>query len=120
MGIKDTKPVYLQLADKLMDAIVSGMLAPDSRIPSVREFAASNQVNVNTAMRSFDYLTNKGIIYTKRGMGYFVEAQGPERVSSLRQEEFLMHDMDYFFRKLRSFDMTPEQLAKLYQDFLNL
>lgn len=119
MGIQDTKPIYLQLADRLMNAIADGEIAADERVPSVREFAAENQVNVNTAMRSYDYLTSRGIIYTRRGMGYFAEAEGANRVAALRREEFMLHDMDYFFTQLRSFSMDAPQLARLYQEFLD-
>lgn len=118
MGIKESRPVYLQLADKLMDDVVNGRIAPDERVPSVREFAADNQVNVNTAIRAYDYLTNRDIIYTRRGMGYYACADGAQRVASLRRDEFMRNDMEFFFQQLKSFGMTPEQLSTLYTDFL--
>ena len=119
MGIKESRPVYLQLAAKLMDDVVSGRIAPDERVPSVREFAADNQVNVNTAIRAYDYLATRAIIYTRRGMGYFACADGAQRVASLRRDEFMHNDMDIFFRQLHSFGMTPDQLALLYAEFLH-
>lgn len=119
MGINESRPVYLQLADKLMDDIVSGRIGPEERVPSVREFAADNQVNVNTAVRSYDYLTTRQIIYTRRGMGYFAKTDGAARVAALRREEFMLNDMDYFFRQLSSFGMSPDQLSLLYKEYLD-
>ncbi len=118
MGFNNNKPVYLQLADKLMDEIVNRRIPADTRLPSVREFAADNQVNVNTAIRAYEYLMICGIIYNRRGIGYYAHLLGAIRVSSLRRDEFMQHDMEYFFRKLSSFDMTPYQLSELYKEFL--
>lgn len=119
MGIQENKPLYLQLADSLMDAIVNGLYGDDSRVPSVREFAADNQVNVNTVARTYEYLTQRDVIYTRRGMGYYVTAGAAARVAAMRREEFLTNDMDYVFGRLRSFGMQPDDLAFLYRDYLS-
>lgn len=115
----NSKPLYLQLADRVMNDIVARRLAADERVASVREFAADNQVNVNTAMKAYDWLSTEGIIYTRRGMGYFVCPGAADTVAKLRREDFLNHDMDYFFSQLRSFAMSPEELSTLYKDFLS-
>lgn len=119
MGIQENKPLYLQLADSLMDAIVAGRYADDERVPSVREFAADNQVNVNTVARTYEHLTQRQVIFTRRGMGYFVSPGAAARVAAMRRQEFLTTDMDYFFGRLRSFGMSPDDLAFLYRDYLS-
>lgn len=53
---ENNKPIYLQLVDKISDDILAGTYADDTRIPSVREFAAQVEVNANTVMRAYDYL----------------------------------------------------------------
>ena len=62
MNFKESRPIYLQIADRIMDEIQRGVYPEGGRIPSVREYAAIVEVNANTAMRSYDYLQNKGII----------------------------------------------------------
>lgn len=74
MDFRDTKAIYLQIADRICDEVLVGKFAEDGRIPSVREYAAVVEVNANTVMRSFDQLQSQGIIYNKRGIGYFVAA----------------------------------------------
>ena len=118
-AIQDNKPVYLQLADVLMDDIVSRKYTDDGRVPSVREFAADHQVNVNTVARTYEYLTQRDIIYTRRGMGYFVWSGAAARVAEMRRQEFLNHDMGYFFGIMRSFGMTPDELSNLYKEYLS-
>ena len=80
MNFKESKAIYLQIADRICDEILLGQLGEEERIPSVREYAAIVEVNANTVMRSFDYLQSQNIIYNKRGIGYFV-ATGARAVS---------------------------------------
>ena len=62
MDFRDTKAIYLQIADRICDEVLVGKFAEDGRIPSVREYAAVVEVNANTVMRSFDQLQSQGII----------------------------------------------------------
>ena len=89
MDFRDTKAIYLQIADRICDEVLVGKFAEDGRIPSVREYAAVVEVNANTVMRSFDQLQSQGIIYNKRGIGYFVAAGARERILALRKEQFV-------------------------------
>ena len=71
MNFKESKAIYLQIADRICDEILLGQFAEEERIPSVREYATIVEVNANTVMRSFDYLQSQNIIYNKRGIGFF-------------------------------------------------
>ena len=68
---ENTRPIYLQIADRICYDIMSGVYNPDDRMPSVREYAASVEVNANTVMRSYEYLSTRDIIYNRRGIGFF-------------------------------------------------
>ena len=59
MNFKESKAIYLQIADRICDEILLGQYDEDGRIPSVREYAAVVEVNANTAMRSYDYLQSQ-------------------------------------------------------------
>ena len=72
MNFKDSKPIYLQIAERIMDEILQGVYSEQARIPSVREYAAQVEVNANTVVRSFDYLQQQQVIFNRRGLGYFV------------------------------------------------
>ena len=100
MNFKESKAIYLQIADRICDEILLGQLGEEERIPSVREYAAIVEVNANTVMRSFDYLQSQNIIYNKRGIGYFVATGARELIHSLRKDIFLKEELDYFFRQL--------------------
>ena len=72
MTFKENKPIYLQIADRIMDEILQEVYEEEGRILSVREYAGIVEVNANTVVRTYDYLQSQGIIYNKRGLGYFV------------------------------------------------
>ena len=54
MDFKESKAIYLQIADRICDEILLGVYPEEGRIPSVREYAGMVEVNANTVMRSFD------------------------------------------------------------------
>ncbi|MCM1310386.1 MAG: GntR family transcriptional regulator [Bacteroides sp.] len=103
-----------------MEDIRAGRYAADSRIPSVRDVAASAQVNVNTAMRTFEHLEREGIIYNKRGIGYFVSPDAPAKISARLKENFFNNEMNYFFARLEQLEMSPVDLLRHYETYLNL
>ena len=72
MTFTNDKAIYIQMADRLCDEILSGVYKDDDRIPSVREYAVLLEVNTNTAVKAYEQLAREEIIYNKRGLGYFV------------------------------------------------
>ena len=72
MIFTNDKAIYIQMADRLCDEILSGTYKDDDRIPSVREYAVLLEVNTNTAVKAYEQLAREEIIYNKRGLGYFV------------------------------------------------
>lgn len=114
-----SKAIYLQIADDICDKVLTGDFAPDQRIPSVREYAAQVEVNVNTVMRAYDYLSGLEIIYNKRGLGFFTAADARHRVIELRRRELLGDGARNFFRQLYLLDITSAQLTDMYQQYLD-
>eukprot|EP00825_Cyclidium_porcatum_P021592 TRINITY_DN24029_c0_g1_i2.p1 TRINITY_DN24029_c0_g1~~TRINITY_DN24029_c0_g1_i2.p1 ORF type:complete len:119 (+),score=14.05 TRINITY_DN24029_c0_g1_i2:257-613(+) len=72
MNFKETRPIYLQIAERICDEILSGEFKEEERVTSIRDYSALVEVNPNTVMRTYDYLQQQEIIFNKRGIGYFV------------------------------------------------
>lgn len=85
MNFTTEKAIYVQIADRLCDEILTGKFVDDERIPSVREYAVLLEVNTNTAVKSYDLLEQQGVIYKKRGLGYFVTAGAKQRILDERK-----------------------------------
>ena len=119
MNFKDNKAIYLQIADRIGNQILSGTLTPDGKVPSVRELAAEIEVNANTVARTYDHLQQSGVIYTKRGLGYFVSPDAKDKIVALRREQLMQGEMDYFLSQLKAVGITPAELQQIYQDYIN-
>ena len=119
MNFRETKAIYLQIADRICDEILLGQYVEEARVPSVREYASTVEVNANTVMRSYDYLQSHGIIYNKRGIGYFVSPLAINHILTLRKEFFMMEEVDYFFKQLSSLGVTAEELSSMYNAYLS-
>lgn len=100
MDFNADKPIFLQIADSVCDRILSGELNGEDRIPSVREFGADIGVNPNTVMRTYEKLTADGIIYNKRGIGYFVAPDAKEQILDVQRKEFLEKDVPAIRKRL--------------------
>ena len=118
MNFKESKAIYLQIADRICDEVLLGQYQEEERIPSVREYAAVVEVNANTVMRSYDYLQTQGVIYNKRGIGYFVSVGACKLILSLRKEYFLKEEVDYFFKQIFTLGISAEELSGMYQEFI--
>lgn len=114
MKFKESRPIYLQIADRICDEIHQGIYPEDGRIPSVREYAALVEVNANTVVRAYDYLQSQEIIYTRRGLGYFVCPGAGKKIFSLRKEAFLSTELPEFFKQLRTLGISIEEIVRMY------
>ena len=110
MEFNGNKSIYLQICDVICERILSGDLAPDSRIPSVREYGAEIGVNPNTIMRSYEKLTSEGIIYNKRGIGYFISEDAPEIVLETQREEFLNNELPLILKRMKLLGIDPKEV----------
>ncbi|MGM9815645.1 MAG: GntR family transcriptional regulator [Lepagella sp.] len=115
MEYNDSKPIYLQLADRLMNDVGQDASLCGQRIPSVRDFAAQCGVNANTVMRTYTWLQQKQIITNKRGIGYYYSEEASEIVLKERRETFLTKEIDYFIERLEALNITLEEFEEYYK-----
>ena len=79
--IVNDRPVYIQLMERLKEAIMRGEYPPGSRVPPVRDLAREAGVNPNTMQKALQELEREGVMYSNRTAGRFVT----EDLSLLRQ-----------------------------------
>ena len=118
MNFKDGLPNYIQIAERLSDEILAGHYVADMRVPGIREYAALLEVNVNTAVKAFDQLASCGILYNKRGLGYFVANEAKTLILETRRKNFFENDVPEFFKQIRLLAITPEELEKIFDQYL--
>ncbi|ADK82261.1 GntR family transcriptional regulator [Sediminispirochaeta smaragdinae] len=115
MEFDDTRPIYLQIADFMFEQIITGTWPVETRVPSIRELAGMMQVNPNTAMRTYSYLQELGVIYNKRGIGYFVAPEGAKRVKRERKKSFFEEELPALFHAMETLDITIDEVIKAYK-----
>lgn len=76
------QPLTTQLYRGIREAILSGALAPDSRVPSTRDLALSEGVARNTALRVYEQLLSEGYLVQRRGAGTFVAPELPQNLTT--------------------------------------
>ncbi len=72
VDINSSLAVYVQIENHIQFAIASGRLQPGDQLPSVRELSERLDVNPNTVAKAYRDLEVMGLLYTRRGMGVFV------------------------------------------------
>jgi len=120
MEFSDNKPIYLQIQDNICDRILLGEWKVGERIPSVREMAADIGVNPNTLMRSYESLERKGVIFNRRGMGFFVSDDALSRITAGKKAEFMEEDIPMMFRKMGLLGISFDELRRLYSEYSDL
>ncbi len=112
---KDNQAIYLQIADHFVENILQEKWKSGEKIPSVRDTAVTFEVNPNTTLRTFSYLQDKGIIFNKRGLGYFISDDGYEKTRTLKKEQFLEEELPSLFRNMEMLGISFSDLKNYYQ-----
>ena len=117
MEFRDNEAIYLQIAAYVSKNILLGKWPAEQKIPSVRDLAIELQVNLNTVMRSYEFLENLGVIYNKRGLGSFVAPDGYDKVKAYRKERFIQQDLPVFFTNIYLLGISQDEIAQWYEQF---
>lgn len=115
----DNRPIYVRLADQICDRILLEEYRPLERIPSVREYAVTQQVNPATAARAFEILERQGVIFNKRGLGFFVAESAVDIIRKIRLDTMLGEESELFFSRLAVLEVSPDQLKDMYAKYLS-
>lgn len=118
MEFKETQGIYLQIVDFICDNIVRGKWGSGERIPSVRELGIRLEVNPNTVMRAYECLQNGGIIYNKRGVGFFVCDDASRQIAEKQRAEFVGTELPEVFRRMKLLDISFEDVKQEYEKYL--
>ena len=98
INISSDKPIFMQIAEGIEDAILSGAFQEESQIPSITEFSVKYKINPATALKGITMLVDNGIIFKKRGLGMFVATGALKQLQDQRKEQFF----DHYIRNLVS------------------
>ena len=114
MEFKNTKGIFLQIADSISEKVMEGKYPPGDKIPSVRDLALEMGVNPNTIMRTYGELQSRGIIDTKRGVGYYVSNEAIDIIRQWKRKEFFDNDLPLIVRQTKILNIAFEELKPYF------
>ncbi|MEC3654292.1 GntR family transcriptional regulator [Bacillus siamensis] len=105
---QSSKPIYLQIADRVYYRLIRNELSPGDKLPSVREMAVQMKVNPNTIQRTYSEMERLGIVETRRGQGTFI-AERPDLKEELKDR--LTKDIfKRFIQEMAELGLSPEEM----------
>lgn len=114
LDYRDHSPLYEQIKEKIKALIISGVLKPNERVPSVREMAQSLTINPNTIHKAYKELELEGYIYSIRAKGSFVTPINT-KINQVRKED-LMLEIDKLVSELAYMTIPKEQLISRIEE----
>ena len=108
MQFSEEKPIWRQIYELIAMRILSGEWREGERIMSVREMVASVGVNPNTVMRSYERLETDGIIYNRRGVGFFVSEGARDHIKQLERKKFMDEELPKLRERLALIGLSIE------------
>ena len=113
LNYRDSKPIYEQIKEGLRRLVITGAIATDEKLPSVRELASELAINPNTIQRAYRELETEGYIYTVSGKGSFAAEQSDVRG---RRNEELLKEFDEIVRELLYLSGDKEALIRRIEE----
>ncbi len=119
MEFREKQAIYLQIAEYVFEEILLKKWQDGDKILSIRDLAIALEVNPNTVQRTYDFLSQQGIIANRRGMGFFVEPDAEAKIITFRREQFLKNELPNFFRNLYLLKIDIATLPPQYEQFIS-
>ena len=111
----DEKPIYIQLAEGIEDAILSGAFNEETQVPSTTEFSVRYKINPATALKGINILVDNGIIYKKRGVGMFVSTGATDKILEQRQQAFFDAYIKTLLLEAEKLNITKEDIIRMIE-----
>lgn len=111
--VDDGRPIFLQIAERIEDDIITGGLPEETQVPSTNQFAAFYKINPATAAKGVNLLVDGGILYKKRGIGMFVAEGARSKLIEKRKKLFYEQHVATMIREAKKLGITLEQLIEL-------
>lgn len=111
----DSKPIFLQIKERIENQIVSEQLKAHEQIPSTTQLVSFYKINHLTVAKGINLLADEGIIYKKRGVGMFVAEDARERLLAQRKDQFVEMYVRPMIAEAHNLGITPEELSRILE-----
>ncbi len=109
---REDQPIYLQLRDHIEDAILSGTIAENDALPSLRTMAKDYNLNPITIANALSSLVEEEVLFKKRGIGIFVSEHAREKIILHRKDGFLKSQIIEVIKKAKMLEIKKALLIE--------
>ena len=113
IDVKSRTPIFEQLRHNITELALSGILAPDEQLPSVRALACDLAINPNTIQKAYAELERDGIIYSLPARGSFISSDLSAAASCAKAEA--RNSVSNAIRQAKLLGITKEELVELLE-----
>ena len=114
--LKENMPLYVQIMNRVREAIAAGELKPGDKIASVRDLAADFEVNPNTMQRALTELEREGLLLSERTQGRYVTSDA-KAIEELRKD-IARQAADSFRREMAALGFNEEEMMDFFRERL--
>lgn len=115
LNFDDEKPVFLQIAEGMEDAILTGVFQEESQIPSTTELSVTYKINPATALKGINLLVDAGIVYKKRGVGMFVAEGAVRKLRQKRKDQFYDNFVSRLVEEAKKLEITDVEIISMIE-----
>lgn len=108
------RPVYLQIAERITQSVLSGKYLPGAQIPAVRQLALEAAVNPNTIQHAFAELESDGLILSRGTMGRFVTEE--QEIIEACRKKLARQAVDEFLKNMSNLSLSEEEAVALIKE----
>lgn len=110
-NLDSSRPIYLQIIERVQMDIITGRYQPGDKLPSVRDLAQEAAVNPNTMQKALSELERSGLIYSQRTSGRFI-TEDKELIHQMKKELAAV-EVSAFVAHMKQLGITPEEIRQL-------
>lgn len=110
-------PIYEQLMDQIKNEIISGSLAENEILPSVRSLSAELRISALTVKKAYDKLEEEGFVVTVHGKGTYVAATDRQLALEARKKT-VEDDFAAAVQKASSIGFTKDEIIEIVKIIL--
>ena len=112
-------PIFLQVAEQIESAILSGALEEGGQAPSTTEIAVRYKINPATALKGVTLLADDEVLYKKRGVGMFIAEGARQRILEKRREMFFEKYVVPLLAEAGKLELSYKDLDQLIRRGMN-
>lgn len=111
------RPICPQICEQLCVLIATGKIGAGEKLMSVREVAVSAGITPNTVQKSFEQLEQKGIIFSRRGSGWYVNED--IHVARETMQELVNTKTSAYINDMYSLGLNNDDIINMIKEYQN-